>query len=342
MDLAEQALTSAGVYLAARNPERAVDVLGTALARQTNDVRLLTELARAQLQMDRPELAESSAQAALRAVPDHAPALRMYALALAGLEERDDAMEVAYRAVLATPDDFTSHYVYAVVLYKAWRYEVALQAITEAQRLCPGSADVHVQRGLILAQLRLIDESTTAYEEALRLDPTHAEAVLCLGANSLHRNRWRGALHNFLDAARMEPRLGDAARQSVGAALRTPLRWATALSAVVCVLVVTGAGNQGSAVEHGVRRVCAALAVGALVTLLVWVGREARVVPRAAWLSILRSNPAIAVRLTIAAAAVVIAVPCVLGIAPKNLAVAAVGLFFIALLVMYSGWKKGF
>lgn len=342
MTTGDDALFLARAYLASRNNERAVEVLMSALRHLPNDPDLLTELARAQLRMDEPERAELSAQAALSVAPGHVQAMCVYALALAGLEERDAALQVAHRAVLAAPGESRTHHTYAFVLFRAWQYEPALRAITEAQRLEPDSADIHFQRGLILGKMRRWHESNAAYAEALRLEPGYASAVHNIAVNHLDSGGWRAALRGFLGAARMDPALGTVARRSVGAALRTPLRWTTLTSVVLCfVATVGGTTSDIDAGERLAFRLLAACGIVVLLTLLGWSARAAREIPGRARASVLKAQPMLVVRLVIAFGTLAVATPLTLGLRTPGLMIAAVVLLIAALLVAVAGWKGG-
>ncbi len=340
MTSVEDALTTADAYLAVDRNERAAQILTAALVEHPDHADLLTELSRAQLRMGAPELAMYTAHSALRVAPGCTAAMRMYALALSGIDEREAAAQVAYRAVVSEPNDYLTHYTYAIVLAAGWQYQTALLCVEEALRLQPASADVHFQRGLILQKLGRISESDAAYAEALRLDPDHSAAMHNMALNGLKRGRWTTALSGFLGAARMDPKLGDLVRGNVGAALRMPLRWTTLAGVVVCFFAGTIVAGSREAQQVPYRLAGAASLLG-LIVLLGWVFRAARIIPRRAWPAVLKRRPMLVLRILVSVASVAVAIPANLGVQSMTLQASAVALLVLGLIITIVGWKEG-
>lgn len=325
----------ANAYVDARNYARAEQVLRDALTAAPDSAVLLANLARAQVLMRDHSSASRSAFAALGIAPEDAFAMRIYTIALDGLGCFDQALWMAWRTATTHPHDRLAHFVYAELLLKAGRAQEALVVIGEALRLDPATPDSHVLRGQILARLGRSDESTAAYEEALRLDPGHASAVHNIGVNRLARSKWSAALRGFLGAARLDPELGNLARENIGIALGRLLRFATLGVVLLGYLVFLSAPSLEQSSRSGPgHRIAVGICTAALFGYTVWL---ARVVPVRTWRSVLRIKPGFTLRLGLVVGALVVGVFVTTGVADAVSAVAGSLLVLGALLVSFIG-----
>lgn len=228
MSAAANANDAAAVYLDAGDYQRATEVLGAALAHDPGNGPLLARYAQARLGLRDYGGAASAAHAALGVLPGNAYIERVYALALYGLGRRQEALQLAWRATTEHPDDPISFFVYARLLHQTGFDREALPVINEALRLNPGSADGLVLRGDIA--LRTVNRSAAEsdYHQALRLEPGHAAATHNLAVTRLQWGTLTKALRGFLDAGRLDPQLGPAVRDGIGAVLVRVLRPASA------------------------------------------------------------------------------------------------------------------
>lgn len=328
----------ANAYVDARNYARAEQVLRDALTTSPDSAVLLANLARAQVLMKDHQSASRSAYSALEIAPEDAFAMRIYTIALDGMGWFEQALWMAWRTATTHPHDRLAHFVYAELLLKVGRPQEALFVIGEALRLDPTIPDSHVLRGQILARLGRSDESTAAYEEALRLDPSHASAVHNIGVNRLARSKWSAAFRGFLGAARLDPELGNLARENIGIALGRLLRFATLGVVLLGYLVFLSAPIlEQSHSGLGYRIVVGTCTVG-LLGYTLWL---VRVVPTRTWRSVLRSKPGLALRLGLVVTALVVGAVVTAGVADEVSAVAGALLVVGALLVSFIGRLSG-
>lgn len=329
----------ANAYVDARNYARAEQVLREALTASPDSAVLLANLARAQVLMRDHASATQTAYAALAISPEDAFAMRIYTIALDGTGCFEQALWMAWRTASTHPHDRLAHFVYAELLLKAGAAQDALFVIGEALRLDPAAPDSHVLRGQILARLGRSDESTAAYEEALRLDPSHASAVHNIGVNRLARSKWSAAVRGFLGAARLDPELGNLARENIGIALARLLRFGTLGVVLLGYLIFLSAPSLEQSSHSGMgHRIVVGLCTAVLSIYTVWL---IRVVPTRTLRSVLRIRPALALRLGLVLCALLIGVVVTAGLADEVSAVAGVLLVLGALLVSVVGRFAG-
>jgi tetratricopeptide (TPR) repeat protein len=330
----EEVLGRARLYSAARQFDKAAEVLGSALQSHPDEPTLLVAMSRVRLHLDDPVAAASSAHNALTLAPEHTDAMRVYAAALERLGRRDDAMSVAYRAVCTDPQNHLTHFTYASVLLNAGYAPQALTAAAEAVRLQPGDAENHFLAGRVLAKLNRLHESSAAYEETLRLDPQHADAAHNIAVNRLNCGHWSRALQGLLGAARMDPALGDHVRRNFGVALIRPLRWTTPAAVVLCLAAVVCTARP----EDVVPRVVAAVGAILVSALLVWI---TRLVPASARRSVVRTRPMLAARAGHGVGAVLIGAVAVTGLVPGFVLSASILLVLAGVVLNVIGWLTG-
>jgi tetratricopeptide (TPR) repeat protein len=330
----EEVLGRARLYSAARQFDKAAEVLGSALQSHPEEPALLVAMSRVRLHLNDPVAAASSAHSALTRAPEHTDAMRVYAAALDSLGRRDDAMSVAYRAVCTDPQNHLTHFTYASVLLNGGHAPQALTAAMEAVRLQPGDAENHFLAGRILARLNRVHESSAAYEETLRLDPQHADAAHNIAVNRLNRGHWTRALDGLLGAARMDPSLGDHVRRNIGVALIRPLRWTTPAAVLLCCAAVVCTARP----EDVVPRIVVAAGAVAVTTLLVWI---TRLVPASARRSVVRTRPMLAVRAGHGVGAVLVAVVAATGLVPGVVLSVAMLLVLAGVVLTVIGWLTG-
>lgn len=324
----------ATAYADSRKFEHAEQVLREGLTAFPGSPDLLANVARIQVLTGDHESAITTAEAALAVSPSHGFAMRIHAVALDGGGRLDEALLAAWRAATNHPHDRLAHFVYAELLLKAAHPQEALYVIGEALRVNPSTPDSHVLRGQILARLGRLDESTESYREALRIDPGYASAVHNIAVNGLARKRTSSALRGFLGAARLDPELGELARNNIGVALTGALRPGTAFAVVVSLFaVLAAAGPQDVAL-----RVYAGVCTVGLVIVLVPLARN---LPLRTLRSVLRTRSLLSIRLAIIVCAIPVGMLAVLGCTSAVLSAVAVLLLVVGVLVALIGRRTG-
>lgn len=165
----------------------------------------------------RERLRENNAQAALtlfaeahRLRPDQADSHYNLAIALAELEQRQQAIEHLRQAIRIDPNDFQSHNNLGNLLLQSGAEDLAIERYRSALALEPDLADVHYNLANVLLQRKDYDEAKAHYEQAIRIDPGHAHAHHNLGTIEAARGNTEPALQAFRMAVRLHPGYGQA------------------------------------------------------------------------------------------------------------------------------------
>ena len=159
--------------------------------------------------------------------------------------------------------------------------------------------------GMVLSGLGRSAESTAEYQEALRLQPGHAMALHNIAVNQLHSRKLSSALSGFREAARLDPGIGDLARQNITSTVHKWLSWTTLL-AWAALNISVRMQHEGEATTPGPRIVAGCAAV-VLLGLFVWLARS---LPWTTWRSLLinRQRKFLALKLYIGLSVFVLAV----------------------------------
>jgi len=253
----------------ARRWDAAEAALGTALAADPQDPRLLGLLVRVLRAQGRREEAVAAARQLLTATPDDPYALRLGMLVILDMGWVDEAISLATRAVVLDPANAANH----LALSRAWAQSTRtgapdhqLAAAREAVLLQPNSPDAQVQIGAALARQGDAPAARAAYLEALRLDPSNAAALNNLAVLDLRSGDHGRAARTLASALAADPQ-GRAARHNLDAvAVRTLNRAAWwLLAAPVPALVAAAAGATALA-----RLLALAAALGVPLVLARW------------------------------------------------------------------------
>jgi Tfp pilus assembly protein PilF len=291
---ADAAVHVAESYFTTGNYPRAEEVVRAALASNPHHPRLLTAHARAKLGQADYAAAASSAHAALAVAPDNEHAMRVYSRALEGQGRIPEALWTAWRAATIDPHSHLAHYNYARLLATTNRSQEAMTVVNEALRLNPSDVDTLNLRGDIFLALGQVDLAEGDYRKALRLNPENADAVHNLARLKYARGRRWSAIHGFLGAGRLDPSIGDVARQNVGVVLTAVLRRCTWLVLIVGFAVIFTFTEYEEGDSTVIPRIVAG--IGA-VLLLVTYTRVMHELPRRTLKSVLRQRQMLAVRI---------------------------------------------
>lgn len=323
----EDVLKLAWMYLETRNYQRAEDVLGSALATDPHNVRLLGAWARGKLDQDDFAAAEGAAGAALAISPTDEFALMIYAQALYRQNRLVDALDVCRDAVSEHPHSADAHFWHAEILRLSGDYEQALAAAEEALRLDPHDVSTMVLHADVLRDSARLDEAEAGYRDALRAQPDHVGAVHGLAATSYSRRRNWAAIYGFLGVARLDPRQAEKVRYNVGLALSNALRKSSWVILVVAVAVVMAAVQHADGSSTTLARTVAGL--GAAVLLVTHARLRHHRLPKQTRKTIMRQRKMLMVRSAMLFGAVVAgAETAVAGV--KILPVVLAGLLILA------------
>jgi tetratricopeptide (TPR) repeat protein len=173
------------VALQLGNAQRAIELIGRAIAIQPGVAAFHCNLAEAYRALGQLDRAVSCCQLALRLQPNYAEAANNLGLALLAQGNVDAAVE----------------------------------KFREAQRLKPAAAMVHNNLGNALRLQGDKDQAVAQFQWALRLDPNLAEAQSNLGQLLLEMHKLDDALHHCREAVRLRPTFPEA-QNNLGNVLR--------------------------------------------------------------------------------------------------------------------------
>lgn len=202
--------------------------------------------AQAQLQLDRPVLARTAAEAALRADPDAEWPMRLLSIALRELGDHDAAVQMATRSVRMEPHLWEPRAILAIALSESRGTRHRARRVAEtAVTLAPNEPQAHFVVGLVADRMGRQADAETAYRHALRLEPQHAAARNNLSVILSRRGDYIGAARGFTEAAVGDPRLVIAGRNVDFVVIRLLQR------AQVVVLITTFAVIAGPRIIGG-------------------------------------------------------------------------------------------
>lgn len=300
---ATTAIQLADAYLTAHDHRRAEEVLGTALATDPHDHRLLSALARVQLDREDYVAAEVTARAAVAGAPHDEEALYALSRALEELGRMPEALDVARDAVDRHPYSTYSLSNLARLLDVAHLPEEALPVIEDAVELAPNDPYLLTVRGDVHASLIDLDAAEADYREALRLDPQRKDALHGLAVLRFMTFRRWSAIGHFLGVARIDPARSETALWNIGMVLTRVLRRATWFSVIVAVAVIVTFVRDAAGESTTVPRVVAGVwAFFLFVTYTRLINHE---FPREVLKSVVRYRKLLAVRIVLLYAALV-------------------------------------
>ena len=157
-------------------------------------------LALAQAGLNRHEQALESFDRALRLRPNEAAVLNDRGASLLALDRPEEALQSYDRAIAAYPRFAAAFSNRGSVLERLERYDAALANYNRALALQPDFVDALYNRGNVLKALGRYDDSLASYDRALSLRPAHADALNNRGQVLKELLRYDEALKSY-DAA---------------------------------------------------------------------------------------------------------------------------------------------
>jgi tetratricopeptide (TPR) repeat protein len=130
-------------------------------------------------------------EAALKADPTEARALRLLGTARFMSDRPHEAVKLMKRSVAIDPHSSSTHQNLGTVFLALGRTAEALESFQNAVRLDPESTDAHFNLGVAHQQAKRFAEATQQYEETLGIDPGFTDAQVNLAAMYLFRGHYR-------------------------------------------------------------------------------------------------------------------------------------------------------
>jgi predicted O-linked N-acetylglucosamine transferase (SPINDLY family) len=181
-------------------PQRAIELIGRAIALNPNVPVLYSNLAKALGDLGRYEEAVESCDAAIRLAPDLAGAYVNRGDALAGLKRHAAALASYDKAIALDPAVPAAHNDRANSLQALNRSEDAVAGYDAAIALSPDYAEAFSGRGAALQKLRRPAEALASYNRAIALNPRHAETYNNLGNLFVDLKRYHEAIGAYATA----------------------------------------------------------------------------------------------------------------------------------------------
>ncbi len=162
-------------------------------------------LALAEAGLNRHEQALESYDRALRLRPDAAAVLNDRGASLIALDRPEAALQSYERAIAAEPRFAAAFSNRGSALERLERYDAALANYNRALALKPDFVDALYNRGNVLKALGRYDEAIASYDRALRLRPDHADALNNRGQALKELLRYDEALASYDAAIAADP-----------------------------------------------------------------------------------------------------------------------------------------
>ena len=162
-------------------------------------------LALAQAGLDKHEQALESYDRALRLRPNEAAVLNDRGASLLALGRLEEALQNYDRAIAAQPRFAAAFSNRGSVLERLERYDAALANYNRALALQPDLVDAHYNLGNVLRALGRPEDALASYDRALRLRPDHADALNNRGQALKDLMRYDEAMASYDAALALQP-----------------------------------------------------------------------------------------------------------------------------------------
>jgi tetratricopeptide (TPR) repeat protein len=243
--------------------ERAVELIGKAIAVNANIAAAHNNLGRALLELKRPAQALASLDLAVALEPRHAMAHNNRGLALENLNRLEEALASYDRAIQSRPKFASAHCNRGNVLHALNRHGEALASYDRALDAGPDFTRAHYGRGNALQALHRYGAALASYDRAIALRPDFVEVYSNRGNTLLRLQRYEQALASYDRALVLRPDFAEA-WSNRGATLQEMRRYDEALESYDRALAIlpnySGAHSNRGLVLHQLKRFEEALA----------------------------------------------------------------------------------
>jgi tetratricopeptide (TPR) repeat protein len=170
------ALHLLGVILTETNPQRAVDLISSAIEINPTLPESFVNAANALVKLDQYEVAMNCCHQAIAMKTDNWKAHYNLALCLLKLKRGSEALD-SYDRALTLSSNGERVYLGRGAAYEAqYKFSAALQDYDKAIELKPDYADAHTNRGNALMQMGFFEEASHSHDRAIHLSPDFADA----------------------------------------------------------------------------------------------------------------------------------------------------------------------
>lgn len=187
------------------DPDRAADVLETALDRFPRNILLLTELGHTYLAINKNRRAMAAFEEAIDVAPRDDSALLGKADILLGRNRNDEALATYETLLRYHPQNMLGQFNIGVTLGKLGRFDEAIEHYKIAAQLDPAFANVHINWASALASSGKTDEAIEQYGQAIAIDENAAPGHLGLGNLYYGLGQFQPAASAFEKAIALKP-----------------------------------------------------------------------------------------------------------------------------------------
>jgi len=157
-----------------RRPKEALEQYDKALAVAPNNPAVWTGLANAQRGIGDLPAARKSCLSALKANPDHLPAINSYGALSVAMEDYDGAAEFLRRSIALNPRQPQVWYNLGVAFQRSDRFDEAIEALVRASEIDPKSVEILKTLGHAYQKNRNFADSIATFNRACKIEPDNS------------------------------------------------------------------------------------------------------------------------------------------------------------------------
>ncbi len=190
--------------------QRAVDLIGKAIALFPNDASFFCNLGNAQQALGQLDDALASYGKAIAMDPTYAGAIFSHAHVLMHKGRLEDAVVGFDQVIAIAPQFFQAHLFRGDALQQLQRYADAVTSYDNALSFVPTLFEAHVNRGMALVGLSDYQGAIASYDKAIALQPDRAEIYINRGVAFAELKKFNESVASFETALRLQPENADA------------------------------------------------------------------------------------------------------------------------------------
>jgi tetratricopeptide (TPR) repeat protein len=157
--------------------EAAAEYFEVALEQSPADVNIMTNLARAYIELDNLERASELADKAIETDPSHADSYMIRGRVLYLNDQHEEAVAAYIQCIdIGGPNPFALNNL-GLIYIQQEQYEEAIRVLRDAVELRDDIAYIHNNLGIAYENMEDYESAYKAYQEALRVDPGYDRAA---------------------------------------------------------------------------------------------------------------------------------------------------------------------
>ena len=174
--------------------------------------------------------AAMNCEMAIKLSPNHADALHLLGVILAGAKQNIQALSFFNQSIELNPQNFIAYNNRANLFQELKQPELALDDFDTAIKLQPNYADAYYNKGIVLGNLHRIEEEIEHYDMALKYRPNFPEAYNNKGIALQKLHKMEETLANYDAGIAQNPKHAEAFYNNRGLVLQNLMRVEEALA----------------------------------------------------------------------------------------------------------------